>query len=70
MRRHVVSHWRVWVVIAICVIAINEVMDRSFFDHREHIDGDVVVTAAILLIAISVSYGITRARRRPATRKA
>jgi purine-cytosine permease-like protein len=70
MRRHVVSHWRVWVVIAICVIAINEVMDRSFFDHREHIDGDVVVTAAILLIAISVSYGIARARRRPATRKA
>jgi hypothetical protein len=69
MRQHVVSHWRVWVGIAISVVAINEVMDRSFFDHQEHIDGDVVVTAAILLLTISVSYAVGRLRR-TATRKA
>ena len=34
----------VWLAIAIAVVVANELMDRNFFDHREHIDGDVVVT--------------------------
>ena len=68
MRRHFVSHWRAWVVLAVAVIVINELVDRNFFDHREHIDGDFVLTLLVLLVAILVSYVVARLRaRRPST---
>jgi hypothetical protein len=67
MRQHIASHWRVWVGVAIVVVALNEIVDRSFFDHREHIDGDVVLTVVVLLLTITSSYAVTRlrARRQP-----
>jgi hypothetical protein len=67
MRQHIASHWRVWVSVAIVVVALNEIVDRSFFDHREHIDGDVVLTVVVLLLTITSSYAVTRlrARRQP-----
>ena len=36
MRRHFVSHRWVWLAIAITVVVANELVDRNFFDHREH----------------------------------
>jgi hypothetical protein len=63
MRLHVVSHWRVWLLIAVIVIAINEVVDRNFFDHREHIDGDVLLAGVALIIGFFGSYLV--ARRKP-----
>ena len=63
MRNHFVSHWRVWLTIAVVAVVANELLDRNFFDHREHIDGDLVVTIAVLLIAFFGSYVVARARR-------
>jgi hypothetical protein len=63
MRNHFVSHWRVWLTIAVVAVVANELLDRNFFDHREHIDGDLVVTIAVLLIAFFGSYLVARVRR-------
>jgi len=63
MRQHLGSHWRVWLLIAVIVIAANEVVDRNFFDHREHIDGDVLLAVVALVIAFFGSYLV--ARRKP-----
>jgi hypothetical protein len=62
MRKHLEAHWRVWLLIAAAVIVANELIDRNFFDHREHIDGDVALTILVLLIAIVGSYFVARAR--------
>ena len=67
VRRHIVSHWRVWAALAVVVVVVNELIDRNFFDHREHVDGDVLVTVVVLLIAISVSYLVGRTRTRKLT---
>jgi hypothetical protein len=64
MRRHLLAHRWVWLAIAAATIAANELMDRSFFDHREHIDGDVVVTLFVLLLSFFGSYLFARLRRR------
>jgi multisubunit Na+/H+ antiporter MnhE subunit len=63
MRQHIASHWRVWLLIAAVVIVANELIDPNFFDHREHIDGDVALTILALLIAIVGSYFVVRARK-------
>jgi hypothetical protein len=60
VRGHLASHWRIWLLIAVVVVAVNEVVDRNFFDHREHIDGDIVLTVVLLTIAFFVSYAIVR----------
>ncbi len=65
MRRHLVSHWRAWLLIAVVVVAVNEVVDRSFFDHREHLDGDFVLTVLALIVSVVGSYVFVRIRRRP-----
>jgi hypothetical protein len=58
----------VWAVLAVAVIVVNELVDRNFFDRREHIDGDVVVTFVVLLTTVTASYVVARLRaRRPAT---
>ncbi|MGZ4392102.1 MAG: hypothetical protein ACXVRK_08305 [Gaiellaceae bacterium] len=64
MRGHLVSHWRIWLLIAVIVVAVNEVVDRNFFDHREHIDGDFVLTAVLLLLAFFGSFAIVRLKAR------
>ena len=68
MRRHFSSHWRVWLLIAATVILANELVDRNFFDHREHIDGDVVIAVVAVAIAFLGSYLVARRKsgdRRP-----
>jgi hypothetical protein len=70
MRRHFLAHRWVWLAIAVTVVVANELIDRNFFDHREHIDGDVVVTLFVLLLSFFGSYMVTavlRRRRRAAT---
>jgi hypothetical protein len=66
MRRHFLAHRWVWLAIAVAVLVANEFIDRNFFDHREHIDGDVVVTLLVLLLSFFGSYlfQIVRRRRR------
>ena len=64
MRQHIVSHWRIWLVVAAVVIVANELIDRNFFDHREHIDGDVVVTLLVLLLSFFGSYMVATVLRR------
>ncbi|HEY1565176.1 MAG TPA: hypothetical protein VGF72_10885 [Gaiellaceae bacterium] len=63
LRKHFVAHWRVWLVIAVVVIVANELVDRNFFDHQEHIDGDVLLAIVALAIAFFGSYVVTRARK-------
>jgi len=70
MRRHFLGHRWVWLAIAVTVVVANELIDRNFFDHREHIDGDVVVTLFVLLLSFFGSYmvaAVLRRRRRAAT---
>ena len=64
LRAHFVSHWRVWLAIAVVVVLVNELVDRNFFDHREHIDGDVAVTLVIVAVAFVGSYVVIRVRGR------
>jgi hypothetical protein len=58
----------VWLLIAVIVIVANELVDRNFFDHKEHIDGDFVLVVLALLITFFGSYLVVRLRkpRRPA----
>jgi hypothetical protein len=70
MRQHIVSHWRIWLVVAAVVIVANELIDRNFFDHREHIDGDFVLTLLVLVLTILGSYFVVRVRKRRANRAA
>lgn len=67
MRRHFVAHRWVWLLIAAIVVLVNELVDRNFFDHREHVDGDVVLAVLAVAIALSGSYLVARrtARRAP-----
>ena len=64
MRRHFLAHRRVWLAIAVTVVVANELIDRNFLDHREHIDGDVVVTLFVLLLSCFGSYLVMAVRRR------
>lgn len=70
MRRHFLAHRWVWLTIAVIVVVANESIDRNFFDHREHIDGDVVVAVVFLLLSFFASYAVAavlRRRRRAVT---
>ena len=67
MRQHVTSHWRVWIAVAIVVVALNEIVDRNFFDHREHLDGDLLITLVVLLVATTTSYAVARLKTRRAS---
>ena len=63
MRQHLVSHWWVWLLIVVVVVVVNELVDRNFFDHREHIDGDFALAIVALVIGFFCSYLV--ARRKP-----
>ncbi|HST14952.1 MAG TPA: hypothetical protein VLJ44_08905 [Gaiellaceae bacterium] len=56
MKRHFLAHRSVWLAIAITVVIANELIDRNFFDHREHIDGDVVLTLLVLVVSFFGSF--------------
>jgi len=56
MRQHLVSNWWVWLLIVVAVVVVNEVVDRNFFDHREHIDGDFALAVVALVIGFLGSY--------------
>jgi hypothetical protein len=62
VRQHLVSHWRVWLLIV--VVVVNEVVDRNFFDHREHIDGDSALVVVALIVGFFGSYLVGRRRSR------
>ena len=64
MRQHLVSHWRVWLLIVVVVVVLNEVVDRNFFDHREHMDGDFVLAVVALIVGFFGSYLVGRRRPR------
>jgi hypothetical protein len=64
MRQHLVSHWRVWLLIVVAVVVVNEVVDRNFFDHREHIDGDFAFAVLALVSGFLGSYLVARRKRR------
>jgi hypothetical protein len=63
MRQHLASHWSVWLLIVVIVVVVNELVDRNFFDHREHIDGDFALAIVALVIGFFGSYLV--ARRKP-----
>ena len=64
VRRHLVSHWRVWLLTVVVVVLANEVVDRNFFDHREHIDGDFALALVALIVGFFGSYLVGRRRPR------
>lgn len=57
-------HWRIWLLIAVAVVTVNEVVDRNFFDHREHIDGDFALTVLLLVVTFFTSYAFVRLKTR------
>jgi hypothetical protein len=63
VRQHLVSHWRVWLLIVVVVVVVNEVVDRNFFDHREHIDGDFALSVVALIVGFFGSYFVGHRRR-------
>jgi len=64
MRQHLVSHWRVWLLIVVVVVVVNEAVDRNFFDHREHVDGDFGLAVVALVIGFVGSYVVGRRKAR------
>jgi TRAP-type mannitol/chloroaromatic compound transport system permease small subunit len=64
MQQHLVSHWRAWLLIVVVVVVVNEVVDRNFFDHREHIDGDFALSVVALFIGFFGSYLVGRRKPR------
>jgi DNA-binding PucR family transcriptional regulator len=60
MRRHLLSHRRAWLLVVVVVVVVNEVVDRNFFDHREHIDGDFVLALVALIVGFFGSYLLAR----------
>jgi hypothetical protein len=64
MRQHFVSHWRVWLLIVVVVVVVNEVVDRNFFDHREHVDGDFALAVVALVIGFFGSNVVARRKAR------
>jgi uncharacterized membrane protein YhaH (DUF805 family) len=66
VRRHLVSHWWIWVIVVAAVVVVNEVVDRNFFDHREHIAGDFVLALLVLVLAFFGSYLVMRRKPRGA----
>ena len=64
VRQHFVSHWLVWLLIVVVVVVVNEVVDRNFFDHREHIDGDFALALVALVVGFFGSYLVGRWRPR------
>ena len=64
MRQHLVSHWWVWLLIVVLVVVVNELVDRNFFDHREHIDGDFALAILALVIGFFGSYLVARRKSR------
>jgi Co/Zn/Cd efflux system component len=64
VREHLVSHWRVWLLVVVGIVVANELVDRNFFDHREHVDGDFVLAVLGLVIAFFGSYLVARLRAR------
>ena len=46
------------------VVVANEVIDRNFFGHREHIDGDFAFAVAALVIVFFGSYLVGHAKPR------
>jgi TRAP-type mannitol/chloroaromatic compound transport system permease small subunit len=64
MRQHFVSHWRVWLLIVVVVVVVNEVVDRNFFDHREHVDGDFALAVVALVIGFFGSHFVARRKAR------
>ncbi len=67
--QHFVSHWRVWLLIVVVVVIVNEFVDRSFFDHREHVDGDFALAVVALVVAFFGSYLMGRRKPRGSARK-
>ena len=62
MRAHFSRHWRVWLIVAVVVVLANELVDRNFFDHLQHLDGDFVLTVLALACAFFGSYFVARRR--------
>jgi len=48
----------------VVVVVVNEVVDRNFFDHREHIDGDLVLALLALIVGFFGSYLVGRRKPR------
>jgi hypothetical protein len=48
----------------VVVVVVNEVVDRNFFDHRDHIDGDFALAPVALLVGFFGSYFVGRRRPR------
>jgi hypothetical protein len=44
----------------VVVVVVNEVVDRNFFDHREHLDGDFALVVVALVIGFIGSYLVGR----------
>jgi hypothetical protein len=51
-------------LIVVVVVVLNEVVDRNFFDHREHMDGDFVLAVVALIVGFFGSYLVGRRRPR------
>ncbi len=62
-RRHLVTHWLVWPLLALFAVAANEVVDHVVWDERHVADTDIVVAVGVVAIAFLGSFMSTQARR-------
>jgi len=51
-------------LVVVVVVVVNEVVDRNFFDHREHIDGDFALAVVAMLVGFFGSYLLGRRKPR------
>ena len=65
MKAHFRTYWWVWLLIAVVVVAANEIVDRVGFD-QAHPPADIVLAVVAVAVAFFGSYAVAR-RREPAT---
>jgi hypothetical protein len=63
VRRHFVTYWLVWAVLALLAVVGNEVVDRMVWDESHPADGDVLLAIVLVATAFVGSYFVARKRR-------
>jgi hypothetical protein len=56
VRRHFVTYWLVWPLLAALAVASNQVVDQVVWDERRAVDNDILVAICVVATAFFGSY--------------